>query len=278
MFVSISGDYAIVGEHRKNSAYIFHRTDINSWDAGVRFQGGAFFGAAVCLSGDYAIVGARNANTAYIYHRTGENTWDAGTVIAAPGGQGFGSSVAVDGDYAVVGASGGAGTAFVFQRTDVNSWGNATEIVAYDAAADDNFGFAASIYGDWIAMGAQGKDGITTGSGAVYIFRRTGSNTWEHEAKVLPSSPAQNGFGLSVSLFNDTLAVGSSHTENDVHFFRRNPDATWSLLLRVDSPVTEGIDSFGNSVSLSGSTAIVGDYTQDTLGTNSGAVYIIAIE
>ena len=68
--VAISGDYAIVGATYKReggvnsgSAYIFHRTEANTWDDGTKIvaPGGPandFFGQSVGISGDYAIVGA----------------------------------------------------------------------------------------------------------------------------------------------------------------------------------------------------------------------------
>ena len=125
--VAISGDYAIVGAPYEDTggssagaAYIFRRTDTNTWDAGVKIQASVphandFFGRSVAISGDYAIVGAYledaggtwDAGAAYIFRRTDTNTWDAGTKIMASdkqAGDYFGISVAISGDYAIVGA------------------------------------------------------------------------------------------------------------------------------------------------------------------------------
>ena len=67
--VSISGDYAIVGAYQNDdptgsgSAYIFRRTETNTWDAGTKIvasdrAGGDAFGWSVGISGDYTIAGA----------------------------------------------------------------------------------------------------------------------------------------------------------------------------------------------------------------------------
>ncbi len=45
--------------------------------------------------------------------------------------------------------------------------------------------------------------------GAVYVFRRSG-NKWSEEAYLKPSArPKWGGFGNNVSLYGDTLAVGT---------------------------------------------------------------------
>ncbi|HOX59169.1 MAG TPA: FG-GAP repeat protein [Verrucomicrobiota bacterium] len=280
--VSISGDYAIVGAHREDSngedagaAYIYHRTDVNTWDAGTKLLDGvvdSYFGAAVAISGDYAIVGVPRAYYSRVYHRIGENQWDGGAFLDSGG-----SSVAIEGDYAVVGNV-GAEDALVFRRTGLNMWDTGTGISAFDEQVGDSFGSSVSISGDRIAVGADNKPSTEAFAGAVYLFTKNLAEAWDHEAKVVSSLPFENGFfGQSVGLSNDTLVVGSSHSENAVHLFRRNPDATWSIVMRLASPVTEGIDSFGNSVAIDGSYVMIGDYTQDTFGTNTGAVYILVI-
>ncbi|MFC1719066.1 FG-GAP repeat protein, partial [Candidatus Poribacteria bacterium] len=85
-FVSISGDYAIIGSHydddgeKSGSAYVFHRSGalwnqeakITSGDASTDDQ----FGNSVCVSGEYVVVGApgdygnvskNHAGSAYVY-------------------------------------------------------------------------------------------------------------------------------------------------------------------------------------------------------------------
>ena len=82
--------------------------------------------------------------------------------------------------------------------------------------------------GDTLAVGAQGEDSnqttITNGatasgdnsngnSGAVYIYKRTGS-VWTQEAYIkAANNDVNDNFGVSISLSGDTLSVGA-HTED----------------------------------------------------------------
>jgi hypothetical protein len=193
--VAIDGDYAIVGTYHDNvytgAAYIFRRTDINTWDAGTKIvasdkMDGDQFGYHVAISGDYAIVGAIGTRppptyysytgAAYIFRRTDTNTWDAGTKIVASDAAAydyFGTSVGIDGDTVIVGARetwSDTGSAYIFRRTDINTWDNGTKIVASDAAVYDEFGYSVAIDGDYAIVGAT-KDDSDTGS--AYIFDLT---------------------------------------------------------------------------------------------------------
>lgn len=86
--VSISEDHAIVSSYNEDSggdaagaAYIFRRTDLNSWSNGIKImaidaQASDWFGISASISGDYAIVGASyedaagtNAGAAYFFKK-----------------------------------------------------------------------------------------------------------------------------------------------------------------------------------------------------------------
>jgi hypothetical protein len=217
--VGISGDYAIVGAPPGGSAYIFRRTGTNTWDAGTKISASGAFGTGVGISGDYAIVGAPWGDSAYIFRRTGTNTWDAGTTISASdaaGGDNFGISVAIDGDYAIVGANGdddggsASGSAYIFRRTGTNAWDAGTKIVASDAASGDQFGTSVAIDGDYAIVRASYNDDGGTSSGSAYIFRRTGTNTWNTGTKILASdAAASDQFGWSVGISGDYAIVGA---------------------------------------------------------------------
>ena len=247
--VAISGDYAVVGATgnddnggNSGSAYIFRRTDTNTWDAGTKIvaqvaAGGDNFGSSVAISGDYAIVGAPgNGGSVYIFRRTDTNTWDAGTKIVKPSDIAdyytFGYKAAISGDYAIVGVGGTStsgfelGSAYIFHRTGTNTWDTGAKIVAQDTGAGDLFGTSGvSISGNTAVVGAYGNDDDGIQSGSAYIFRRTGTNTWDDGTKILASDAA-------------------------------------------------GGDYFGSSVAISGDYAVVGAYGNDDNGGNSGSAYI----
>jgi hypothetical protein len=89
----------------------------------------------------------------------------------------FGSSVALDGDTAVIGAYrdnhvGGfdAGSAYVFVRTG-EAWTEQSELTAWDAASDDNFGSSVALDCDTAVIGADIDDNASApGAGAAYVF------------------------------------------------------------------------------------------------------------
>lgn len=79
-----------------------------------------------------------------------------------------------------------------------------------------------ALSGDVLSVGAHGEDssakGVNgdqasndkTGSGAVYVFRRTGA-AWLQETYLKASTPGGNNFfGRSVALSDDTVAAGST--------------------------------------------------------------------
>jgi len=308
--IGISGDYAIVGATGNDdggtssgSAYIFRRTDINTWDAGTKIVASDaaaddYFGASVAISGDYAIVGANgnddggnNSGSAYIFRRTGTNTWDAGTKILASDpalGDLFGYRVGISGDYAIVGAAfnddpGDSGSAYIFRRTGTNTWDAGTKIVASDAALGDQFGRSVSISGDYAIVGAPYDDDAGGSSGSAYIFRRTGTNTWDAGTKILSSDLAQGDFfGYSVAISGNTAIVGAyadddgGSASGSAYIFRRTDINTWDAGRKIVATDAAAGDNFGDAVAISGNTAIVGARYNDDGGSASGSAYIFA--
>jgi len=289
------------------AAYIFHRTGTNTWDAGIKIvatdpQVNDNYGSSVSISGDYAIVGAfledggpgnpvTNAGAAYIYHRTGTNTWDGGTKIVATdpqAGDEFGYSVSISGNYAIVGAiyeAGGpgdplplAGAAYAFRRTGTNTWDAGTKIVAPDAQASDLFGWSVSISGDYAIVGADNESGgagdPVPNAGAAYIYRRTGTNTWDAGTKIVATDPqAGDQFGYSVSISGDYAIVGAVYENGGTgdplnsagaaYIFHRTGTNTWDAGIKIIATDPQTNDYYGLSVSISGDYAIVGAYSED---------------
>ena len=97
----------------------------------------------------------------------------------------FGRSVAISGDTAVVGAfqdddaGNNSGAAYVFVRSG-NTWTQQQKLTAFDAAANDLFGWSAAISGDTIVVGSYRDefDGVPGSfAGSAHVFVRTGT-TW----------------------------------------------------------------------------------------------------
>ena len=246
----------------------------------------------------------------------------------------FGRSVAFDGDTLVVGAPNEAsnatgingtqddnsadlsGAVYVFVRDPATGvWSQQAYVKASNTGAGDFFGGSVALDGDTLAVGAYGEassatgvngtqtDNSASGSGAVYVFVRNGG-VWSQQAYVKASNTgAGDGFGWSVALDGDTLAVGApgeassatgiNGTQDDnsavisggVYVFTRT-GGVWSQQAYVKASNTEAGDQFGNSVALegdtlaagapgeaSGATGVNGIQTDNSAG-SSGAVYV----
>jgi hypothetical protein len=184
----------------------------------------------------------------------------------------FGYSVALSGDTALIGALGDdnfKGSAYVFTRNGT-TWAQQAKLVAADGEASNQFGFSVSLYGDTALIGAPGDD---TYVGSAYIFTRTGT-TWTQQAKlVAPGGEAFDYFGTSVSLSGDTALIGSSGDDSNkgsAYVFTRT-GTTWAQQTKLVASDSATGDQFGNSVSLSGDTALIGAIGDDGA---KGAAYV----
>ena len=201
---------------------------------------------AVSTNGLYAIVGAHGEDKAYTFTRSG-STWTQENIFSSTAGSAFGYAVDIssDGTYAIVG---GNGSASVFYRSSGSTWDSGTTLTAGGISVTTGYGASVSISddGSYAIVGA-------TGQNAAYIFRRTGTTTWDAGVKI-----ALTGFtlGFSVAISGDGLyALLGAHAQHTAYVFKRTGAYIWSQQVKI----TES-DSFGYSVALStdGSRALIG--------------------
>lgn len=303
--------------------------------------------SATGVDGDQANDSAPSSGAVYVFARTGAS-WAQEVYLKASNtqlGDTFGSAVALsaDGLRLAVGAAGedstaagidgdqsdnsalGSGAVYVFARTGT-SWAQEAYVKASNAAAADSFGAGAvslSADGLRLAVGAGGEDSSATGidgdqgnnaaagSGAVYVFARSGTS-WAQEAYVKASnSAAGDNFGargLSLSADGTRFAVGASSEDSaatgidgdQADNSAPNSGAVyvfgwagthWAQEAYVKASNTGANDSFGDSaVSMSGdgawlavggvteassATGIDGDQANDG-AVDSGAVYVFS--
>ena len=141
----------------------------------------------------------------------------------------------------------------------------------------DLFGFAVSISGDTVVVGAPDEGSAATGTngnendnseefaGAAYVFRRSGSS-WNQEAYLKASNTATlDEFGLSVGVSGETIAVGAPGQDGSgaIYVFRRS-GTSWVQQAFLKASVPEGGDKFGCSLGVSGDTIIVGATGEDS--------------
>ena len=203
-------------------------------------------------------------------------------------------SIAVDGATALAGApdhNGGplmpdSGRVIVFDFDDP-SWVQAAVLKADDEFADDLFGWAVALDGDFALIGAPRDDDGGSDSGSAYIFQRV-SGSWTQVAK-LTASDADVGelFGWSVAINGDLAVIGAIFGDNAtlddvgaVYVFDRNdpnPD-DWGQVEKLNASDGAADDWFGRSVSIDGPVIVVGAPLADQPAIQQGAAYIFRFD
>ena len=252
-------------------------------------RGGDTFGFEVSISGDTAIVGAYEdygQGSAYVFVRSGTTWTEQQKLTASDGaaGDSFGLPVSISGDTAIVGAhrnddnGSSSGSAYVFVRSGT-TWTEQQKLTPSDGAAGDNFGHSASISGDTAIIGAMADDDNGSASGSAYVFVRSGT-TWTEQQKLTASDGAAvDYFGITVSISGDIAIVGAHKSDTpgfdsgSAYVFVRS-GTTWTEQQKLTPSDGAAGDIFGNSVSISGDTAIIGAYGDDDNGSDSGSAYV----
>ena len=313
--ISVSGNTMVAGapldDHGggvdAGAAYVHVRWNATSWTSDWKLvasdgQPDDQFGTSVSMSGDAVIVGAPladqgsgpDAGAAYVYVRSGATGWwtEQAKLVASDGQplDQFGKSVSICGDTAIVGAwkdygpSGWEeGSAYVFVRIGT-TWTEQARLVASDPRSWSDFGYSVAICGDTAIVGAMGQEpssGSGLRTGAAYVFVRTGTQ-WTEQAKLIASDGDDSDrFGASVSISHDTAVVGAEVDDHggaidsgSAYVFVRS-GTTWAEQAKLAASDPQFGDWFGNSVAVSGDTAVVGAWYDDHAGgQDAGSAYV----
>ena len=313
-------------------------SDGNTLAVGADYEGSNSTG----VNGHQADNSAAGSGAAYVFTRSG-TSWSQQAYIKASNtgaADEFGRSVSLsaDGSILAVGATSedsnavgingnqsdnstpNSGAAYVFTRSGT-SWSQQAYIKASNTGASDSFGLTVSLSadGNTLAVNSQNEgsnatglngdqtDNSASGSGAVYVFARSGS-TWSQQAYIKASnSEANDYFSYSMNLSADgsTLAVGTPYEASNavgingnqsdnstrgngaVYVFTRS-GTNWSQQAYIKTSYAGSHDFFGVMLSLSAdgnklavgsqtdwsnATGINGDQTNNTV-MRSGAVYV----
>ena len=283
--------------------------------------------SATGINGNQADNSASTSGAVYVFIRNG-STWSQQAYVKASNtetGDQFGYSVALaaDGNTLAVGATYesssatgingnqadnsalASGAVYVFIRSG-STWSQQAYVKASNTETGDMFGYrlALAADGNTLVVGAAYESSSATGingnqadnsaggSGAVYVFTRSGT-TWNQQAYVKASNTdALDLFGHSVALAADgnTLAVGAffeqsgstgingNQSDNSaiesgaVYVFTRS-GTTWGQQAYVKGSNTEFGDHFGYSVALAadGNTLAVGATYESSSATGVGS-------
>ena len=190
-------------------------------------------------------------------------------------------------------------------RDTAASFAQRAYIKASNAGSGDEFSRAVALDGDTLVVGAleEASDGSSeaddsaAGAGAAYVFTRDGSGVWSQQAYLKASNvEAGDGFGNSVAISGDTIAVGAWLEDSDgtsegdnnannsgaAYVFTRDSMGVWSQQQYLKASNAETDDQFGYSISLSGDRLAVGARLEDSDGSSeadnnaadAGAVYV----
>ena len=295
--VSISGNTAIVGAYSADdlgnssgAAYVFEDTGLG-WTQVAELiatdgAAGDCFGRSVAVSGNTAIVGApadssirHTAGSVYVFEDTGSGWTQVAKLTATDGAvdDHFGYSVSISGDIVIVGTyrAGLSGSAYIFEDAGLG-WTQVAKLTDDEGTRFEYFGHSVSISGTTAIVGAYFDD---LDSGSAHIFNDTGSG-WTRVAKLTAADGAvDDHFGYSVSISGNTAIVGAFR--NDEHGFNsgsayvfEDTASGWTQVSKLTADDGTGGEYFGHSVSISGTTIMVGAYNDDGYHTKSGSAYL----
>lgn len=320
---------------RAGAAFIFYRDEggKNNWGLKKKLVStGAkarkwleYFGSSVAISKNMIMVGAighsfdrndsdslRDAGAVFIFYRNegGADNWGLKTKIIAQGqnerierGR-FGNSIALEGNIAVINSR------YIFYKDEggIDNWGF-KKLLIPSGKDITRLGSASSISNNIIVAGNEGYSYDENGnnyvdfSGGAFIFYKDegGIDNWGQVKIIVPqgqnSRHSSDNFGISVSIKDNTIFVGSSNQDYDENGlnFRSNAGAVyvyykdeggadnWGQIKKIVASSTIGRvfgDQFGATIAASDETLVVGvkNHKYDADGKNeldrAGGVYI----
>ncbi|PKL36512.1 hypothetical protein CVV38_01240 [Candidatus Peregrinibacteria bacterium HGW-Peregrinibacteria-1] len=315
--VTISGDWAVVADNNDGTgggqagAVFLYKRDGTSWNFVKKvissdIAASDFFGDEVIIKGDYLVVGAYRdddggsaAGSAYIFHKDqgGVDNWgQIKKLTASDGAAGdwFGRSLAMsdDNQYVVVGAYtdddgfDAAGSVYIYHvdQGGADNWGQIKKLNASDPEIQAWFGNSVGVSedGEYVVVGAYGKDDAGAGSGAAYVFKKDsgGANNWGQIKKLNASDgAASDQFGKSIAIRNDVVLVGAHLVgAGDVgaaYVFKKDEGGidNWGQSQILTASNGADNDWFGFKVVLDGYDAFVGADGYSLTVNSGGAVY-----
>ncbi len=293
--VAISGNSAIVGipgpgnriasNSRRAGAVMFYNNNNGTWrrsgdfispdpvveaNVGANYSGD-LYGSVVAMHGNYAIVGAPSTvigtGKVYLYEKIG-NRWVYRQLLTNPIGAGeFGISISISDNYIAVGQGGNGvnhgadGLRSVHIYKNINSvWTHVQRIIRHN----EDFGSAISISDNYMFISSNNN----RHSGSVHVYKNLNGN-WEN-VEQLYGHRGDFNFGNSVSISGNYAVIGASGARGESRngesvnftgaaYLYKNVKGAWEEVKELlnDIYLAEG-DKFGNTVSISGNSIIVG--------------------
>jgi hypothetical protein len=279
------------------------------------------FGSNIAAWGDRIVIGEISGNDnkgqVSVYTHLDENGEDVGgwylesTLTDYYGSDGdlFGCAVAIYATTVIVGAKHkdwygyeDSGSAYIYEihlNQDYQyQWTFVTQLTRDEVESQDYFGNAVGIYGNTSVVGCYGCDPSGTMSGAVYVYAKyffisdDGTETYQwayHHTMTAPSGSRYDWFGVSLSIYNDVIAVGATGLDDPMSLegntggafvFDVVPDDTyadgvgWKVFAELSPGDGATGDGFGTSISVYDGVVVIGSPYAFSGAYHSGAVYV----
>ena len=309
--VATSGGVAVIGaqygdgnDSASGSVYVYEQQGDGTWlqTATLTADDGASgdrFGFSVALDAGVAVIGAwrddddngTDSGSAYVYEQQGDGTWQQTAKLTADDGASsdlFGRSVATSGGVAVIGAwsdddnGSWSGSAYVYEQQGDGTWQQTAKLTADDGASNDYFGYSVATSGGVAVIGAYYDDDNGSNSGSAYVFEQQADGTWSQTAKLTADDGALGDhFGYSVATSGGVAVIGAFRDHDDngsysgsAYVYEQQADGTWSQTAKLTADDGASQDYFGRSLALDAGLAVIGAYSDDDNGYNSGSAYV----
>ncbi len=310
--ICIDGDRIAIGasqaDHlgtysQSGAVYVFVRSG-TGWTQEIKLvpsdiAAGDYFGFDVALEGDTLVVGSLFDSTtvgtatgsAYVFRR-GASGWSQEAKLLpasvfAQGHERFGP-VDLSGSRVVVGAFGdniwgpGSGAVYVFERVG-SSW-SLTQLLSPEVGAPhEAFGYAVSLDGDRLAIGAHETDGPQVADvGAAYVFEYDGA-WWNQVAKLTAGDAlGYDQFGRALDLQADLLVVGSTDhghgsSRYGAAFLFTRDDTGWSEQVEFQPSSVAAWSGFSGALGIDQGTVLAGAFKSTTSAlTQAGSAFVFS--
>ena len=296
-WLAISSVYDNDNGNKSGSVYIYHLSN-NYWieySKIVPIDGLPYdrFGYCLDIYANTLAVGSvfdddlgENAGSVYIYSLD-NNEWVFSQKIYANinnDDNNFGIKLSIYDDIVAVSSINAdvdylnQGLVDIFSLHSDGIWSYDQTILSLSPNNYDYFGISIDVYKNIIAVGAYFDDQINNNSGAVYLYEKISNNWIPIDNITSIDAYANDNFGLSLSVYDDWLVVGSIDDDNGInsgsaYIYHKENDEYIEKIKILPSDGSE-YDEFSSSIYLNENNLIVGSKYDDDMGTDSGSAYL----
>lgn len=185
------------------------------------------------------------------------------------GGDWYGTSVAVHGDLVAIGARlddqilSNSGSVYLYSKSPSGDYQLEQKLVAPEQEDFGEFGRAIEMNDEWLVVSELRAEPTGLETGILHLYRRS-ADEWVPTQQLIAKEVSENdGFGISLDLDGDRLAVGSCYKDTagideGAAYMFENRGGVWYQISRVSRDQGQSGDLFGWSVALTGDSLLCG--------------------